>query len=414
MNSFSEDAKPSSFSNNQNKEITVSFNRANSNKIPFPPVGFCRLSRVDQLSKPEIKALASFNFSFYTILLNLYSDNWKDEFKKANTEAKGLKIPMQVILQFGTEIDAELSAFIEICNTIYPFVEEVIILQQSHDSTPNGLLQQVLGSLREGLHHVKIGVGGYRGIDEIAAKQPDLTDADFLTIPFQTGIDPESSHDKQFNTRQQIEFIRKFKAQTSNKDIYVTPMSLNAGLVNLLHDPSSLFSSDKRVLSYLAASGKAISDFKSLIFSGVNAISFYENGGKNEVYTADHSSYNLEKIRSFPFFYLLREVLEMNNGFIIQPENDRQDEIDAFVFSAGGKIKVILINLSSEQKIVKLEGISAHAKIINHDLVSIKNALLPPEAETVEPGIEIIFHQGKASIELMPYGIALIHEYPNN
>ncbi len=391
-------------------EISVTIDRTNSHKIPFPPVGFCRLSRLDQLSKPEITALSKFNFSFYTLLLNLFEEGWKEEFKKANNEAKGLKIPMQVIMQFGTDIESELKDFIELCNSIFPFVEEVIVIQKDHNVTPDGLLHRVLASLREGLHHVKIGVGGFRSLEEICAQKPDLSDADFLTIPFQTGLDPESIARKHLDTKHQIDQVHSLQSAAHPKDIYVTPMSLNAGLSFLAADPSLLFVSESKVVSYLAASGKAISDFKKLVFSGVNSISFYENGGKTEVFTADHSKTNLEKINSIPFFYLLREVLEMNNGFIIEASNSLSSVIDSFVFTASGKVKTMLINLTAEPRKVLLFGISIHSKIINHDASSIKDALLIDDSLTPIPGVDLNFQNGSAVINMQPFGIALIRE----
>ena len=410
MNSVSQGSDHASSGNVHNPDIIISFDKANSHKIPFPPVGFCRLSRLDQLAKAEIEALSLFNFSFYTILINLFEEGWKDEFRKANSEAKGLKIPLQVILHFGFDIETEIKDFIELCNSIFPFVEEVILMQKDHHVTPPGLLHKVLSSLREGLHHVKIGVGGFRSLEEIVQQKPDLTEADFLTIPFQTGIHPETLNDTQFDTKHQIEQVHSLKSISHSVDIYVTPMSLNAGLTYLAADPSVLFVPVNKIVSYLAASGKAISDFKSLIFSGVNSISFYENGGKTEVFTADHSSTSLEKINSIPFFYLLREVLEMNNGFIIKAANSCPSDVDSFVFTAGGKVKVMLINLTQDVQKVVLTGISMHARIINHDSTSIKEALVSTGGKTENTGHEINFLHGNANIELQPYGIALIHE----
>jgi hypothetical protein len=410
MNSSSQGLNSSISGGNKATEISVSFDRTNSHKIPFPPVGFCRLSRNDQMSKAEISSLSKFNFSFYTILLNLYSNSWQDEFRKANSEAKGLKIPMLVILQFGLNIDKEIKDFIELCNSIFPFVEEVIILQKDNKVTPPGLLHKVLPVLREGLHHVNIGIGGYIDLEEILKQKPDLSEADFLSLPFQTGINPDKNSPHQIDSKHQVDLIHSYKTAAHAKDIYVIPMSLNAGLSFLAEDTSQLLEADSRLLHYLAASGRAISDFKTLIFSGANSISFYENGGKAEVFTADHSNINLEKINSIPFFYLLREVLEMNNGFIIQPINKSPELIDAFIFIAGSKIKVMLINLSAEAQAVSLAGISSHAKIIMHDSQFMKEILLQKEEFEENMRQDLSFRHGQAHIELQPYGIALIHE----
>jgi hypothetical protein len=410
MNSHSKGLKSSILGGEKITEVSVAFDRTNSHKIPFPPVGFCRLSRLDQLSKAEIGSLAKLNFSFYTILLKLHTTDWQDEFKKANSEAKGLKVPLQVILQFGQDIDKELKEFIELCHSIFPFVEEVIILQKDNKVTPAGLLHKTLPSVREGLHHVKIGIGSYNDIDEIVNQKPDLTEADFLSLPFQTGIDPESVSDWHIDSDHQIELIHSFKTTYPSKQVYVIPMSLNAGLSFLSEDPAHLFSNDNRLISYLAASGKAISNLKSLIFSGIDAISFYENAGKVEVFTADHSNIKVENINLIPFFYLLQEVLEMNSGFIIQPENSSAALIDAFIFSAGGKIKVMLINLSAEKQVVNLSGLSQNAKIIMYDSQSIKEIHTLSEEFEKHAGKDISFHKNQAKIVMQPFGIALIHE----
>jgi hypothetical protein len=410
MNSYSQEPNSSLSGSTKINEHSVSFDRTNSHKIPFPPVGFCRLSRLDQLSKTEISSLAKLNFSFYTILLNLYSSNWQDEFKKANSEAKGLKIPMQVILQFGQDIDKELKDFIELCNSIFPFVEEVILLQKDFKVTPAGLLHKTLPILREGLHHVKIGIGSYNDLDEIIKQKPDLAEADFLSLPFQSGIDPDSIAYNHTDSAHQIEQIHSLKSASSSKHIYVIPMSLNAGLSFLTEDPAPLIANDKHVLSYLAASGKAISNFKSLIFSGIDSISFYENGGKTEVFSADHSNIKVENINSVPFFYLIREVLEMNSGFIIQAENSAPSLIDAFIFIAGGRIKVMLINLSGENQTISLGGVSHHAKIKMHDSHSIKEVFEHSEEFEKETGQEMSVHNARTSIVMQPFGIALIQE----
>lgn len=393
-----------------NNEIFISFDRAKSHKIPFPQVGFCRLSRMEQLSKEEIRSMAHLNFSFYTILLNLSGFGWQDIFKMANNEAKGLKVPMQVLLQFGSEVENELREFIELCQTVFPFIEEVIILQNNNKVTPPGLLHQILPILREGLHHVKIGIGSYTALDALKEHKPDLTDADFLSLPFQNGISPDSSRETKNETLHQIELIHSLKSAYFPKHIYVIPLSLNSGWFHLSQNGVAFFKNDEQLMPLLDVSGRAISNFKSLIFSGADSISVYENGGRSEVFSANQSEIKFEKITTVPFFYLLNEVLEMNNGFIIQAENNSPSLVDVLILIAGTKIKVMLINLSREKQIISLGGISIHAKIRIVDSESIKEILNQPDESRVMTGKEISYHNAMANIVLPPLGIGLIQE----
>jgi len=410
MNNQSQEFKNSKRGIDKIGEIFISFDKANSYKIPFPPIGFCRLPSLDQLSKTEISSLANLNFSFYTILLNLISPDWQIAFKMANNEAKGLKIPMQVILQFGDDIENALKEFIELCNTIFPFVEEVILIEKENKLNPSNLLNKVLPYLREGLHHVKIGIGAYTELEGILKQKPDLNEADFLSLPFQATISLDSISDLQTKSARQIDLIREFKAAFPSKQIYVVPMSLNSGLAMLSEDSAKLLSNENSLLLYLAASGKPISILKTLIFSGIDSISFYENRGKSELFATDTSNIKVENINSIPFFYCLREILEMNNGFIIQAENSSPSHIDAFIASARGKIKVMLINLTSEEQSISLSGISHHAKIEMFDSKWIKKVLARSNENEIPIGQELSFHDGRTNILVEPFGIALIQE----
>jgi len=365
---------------------------------------------MEQLSKADILSLIKLNFSFYTVLLNLSSINWQDEFRKANSEAKGLKVPMQVILQFGTEVDKELAEFIELCQTVFPFIEEVIILQNGSKVTPSGLLHKTLPFLREGLHHVKIGIGSYSDLEEIVKQKPDLNEADFLSLPFQNGTFLDSSENSRFNIQHQIELIRALKSASSSRHLYVIPNSLNTGLSIFNENPPDFLRNEQLKMSFLDISGKAISNFKSILFAGADSISFYENGGKIDIFSADHSNIKFENLKSIPFFYLLTEVLEMNNGFIIEAENSSSSKIDALILNSAGRIKAILINLSPERQAISLGGISLHSKIKILDVDFIKELFTNSEEIEKSLGLEMRFHNARANIMLQPFCIAVIIE----
>lgn len=385
-------------------QINVIIDKQNSHKIPFPPVGYCRHARLEQLTKPEIAALSQFNFSFYTVLLELSDPLWKDDFKKANNEAKGLKIPMQVILSFSSSVDSELSSFIEICNFIFPFVEEVIILQAEHKITPDGLLQKILPSLREGLHHVKVGIGSLEDINEIVNARPAMNDADFLSVPF---ILTEKDT---VNTLRQLDLVHTLKSGSHGKDIYLNPLNFKAGLKEYSLDPEGSWSTEQQKKDSIYNSGKLISIFKSLVFSGAGAISIYENDEKSPIFKVDYSNVNLEKIASFPEYFMLKQVLEMHNGFIIQTNTSAPGSLDAFVFTAGGKTKVILINLSSAELSVSLSGISAHASYITFDAVTLLPILSQPGLKPEEYSKPVECSHNHADFHIAPYGMVIVHE----
>ena len=308
-------------------ECTLRFDFSTVPGIPFPPTGLCRSNSAPPLQSGDINLLRQVGFSHYTVHLEMYMDGWQEVFRKANSEAKGLKVPMLVELVFGTNVQGELEEFIGLCNSIFPFVDEVLVLQRDHPATPDGLLQKILPVIREGLHHVRLGVGTVSGFHVLAEQPNDLSDVDFIvyTIP----SDPAYLQ----QVAGEIQSARSF---AGGRNVYVKLEQMRSASTDhalLMHDACNFLSRVKVVLE-----------------SGVDSLSLANS-------TDEHGLLRIQEQELHPDYFILTDLLSLKHGFVIPMLNEVPGPLIVLAMKAGASQMIMIANPSHQKVFIKLEGL---------------------------------------------------------
>jgi D-apionolactonase len=383
-------------------------------EIPFPCIGVARSSRPEPLTAIEAGWLRELNFTHYHVSISLGKENWQEDFKKANAEAKALKLPLQVALRLSANEKAELEEFIMLCNDIFPFIEEVMIFKEQEPVTPPGFLEALLPILRDGLHHVKLGVGTREDFVEINRHRPSEPDADFITFSLNPQVHASDPQTLVENIEGQKYIFESLHSFIGDKSIYVGPVRLKPADRDVYHaatdnPPASM---DPRQASLFAA-GWTTGTIKVLAESGATAITLFETVGEQGLLFGDHKSlfpgsFDSEQSRVFPVYYLLREVMSMNHGFVIACNCTQPLKSNALLLSHDNTRKLFIVNHTFEQLTTSVPGITGSytSKIL--DLSSLKDAAGDPAYFSSLAGTEQMAGPEGVSCELGPCAIAIL------
>lgn len=306
-------------------DISVHFSE--NRQIPFPPVGLCRTDTASPIEAVKLDLLKQASFTFYQVKVELFRNEWSERFRMANTEAKKLKIPMQVCLVFGDNADDELETFIELCNSVFPFIDEVIVLRRNCEVTPSGLLPGILSSLREGLHHVKIGVGTLDEFDALEHDPPAMAGAGFLTfsvhgqIPAHRSVSSIMSAALTLAAGQEV-YVCAFSG-AGNEESHANLTQNTAGIIHLIN---------------------------ALIEGGAASLCAGETIGAGGMFDTEESGPSA-------VYFLLREILSMNKGFMLVSEIEPASEAGIIGLKSGSQYKLILVNPTAETMNFHIDGI---------------------------------------------------------
>lgn len=323
-NDFS-DHVASSRVNAEVHDVSVHFSE--NRQIPFPPVGLCRTDTTSPVEASKLDLLKQASFTHYQVKVDLFRNEWPERFRMANTEAKKLKIPMQVCLVFGDHANDELVAFIELCNSVFPFIEEVIVLRKDTEVTPSGLLSGILSSLQEGLHHVKIGVGTLDEFDALEHNPPAMAGAGFLTF---------SVHG-QFPSHRTVSAIMSAAlTMAAGQEVYASAFSAGG--------------SERNQEPIIQNTAQIINLINALIEGGVASLCAGETIGAGGMFDTGESGPSA-------LYFLLREILSMNKGFMLASETEPASAAGIIGLKAGPQCKLILVNPTAGTMNFHIDGI---------------------------------------------------------
>ena len=281
--------------------------------IPFPPAGLCRAVGAASLDPSEISMIRNGGFSHYNVFLALHREGWEDTFRKANSEAKGMKLPMMVELEFGEQWETEMMGFIALCNSIFPFVDEVLVLRKDHPVTPPDMIAQMLPSLREGLHHVKIGTGTTAGVDRLKAAHMADAATDFIAFTLPGIPDNEQISSDILSARDLAAGKQVYAVMEQYRDLSADPNVSMADACNFL------------------------SRLKCILEAGIDSLSIAYASGENGLLAEQG-----RKIH--PDFHILSALTGFRNSFVVPLGLSPDDGVISLALKSGTAWLILLGN----------------------------------------------------------------------
>ncbi|NMC42165.1 MAG: hypothetical protein GYA43_13505 [Bacteroidales bacterium] len=354
-------------------------------EVPFPSVGIAGSSMVQALDDAESILLRAVGFDHYRIDLHLADPAWPEIFTFSNTDARKLKLPLQIALYISQNPGDEVRTFLQKCFDIFPMVDDVIVLSEEAEATSAELFHEVEPLLREGLHHARIGVGTNRHFAALNRFKPYPLQADFLAWPVNPQMHFDDSSVLIKNLQAQVDIMTSASSFAEGRLLYVTPVSLKPQLLGTgIQDSSGndkRFSSvDSRQMSLYAA-GWTLGSFKYLAEHGATAITFFETIGERGIIQGSKPPVHPDAFPAFPgmvfpVYFLLRELLTMKEGKIIKSNVSDPEKISALLCSYGTQHKLFIANHTTETISVILPVKSQSLNITMLDLSSVRQNLI--------------------------------------
>jgi hypothetical protein len=223
-----------------------------SSKKPFPAVGFCKAQK-QKLTAEQVSALGEILFDHYRVELDLSSAGWPDEFRHALEDARKLNTLLELVLIFGTDIDAEVKALMSQLDASSHLVKSILPLEGKSHRTNSDLLQRVYKYVKKDFPEIQIGYGTSNHFADLNRNMPGAFEYDFVSFgltPQAHSTDTISLLENLDNQRDDLDTIRH---HLGNSAVHVSPVTFKARKPTLFAEGSSPADYDARQHTELGA-----------------------------------------------------------------------------------------------------------------------------------------------------------------
>ena len=274
---------------------------------------------------------------------NHHPPGWLEKFKIACSNAKALKLPIQIALHIADV--KEIKIFYSSALELNPVIAQIILLSVGRAATDQRVIDEA-DTLRKYFPGVRIGAGTDYNYRELNCNQFDATKLDFVSY----SIDPQE------HAIDDLTIIEKIATQTdmvqSAREIYGKSKAVHISSLTLKKrfNPAATVSKDRilsagqrsdprQKTSFTAAF--TLGSIKTLAQAEANSITFYQTVGNQGILSSSGEKY--------PVYDVLREILS-EGAEVIHTHSSQPLEADALLLQNGSNLKLILVNFTGATK----------------------------------------------------------------
>ncbi|HOL69895.1 MAG TPA: hypothetical protein PLP04_09585 [Bryobacteraceae bacterium] len=356
------------------ESIVFSYNEAGA--VPLPEIG---LGRGGELREPGVARLRALNLSHLRADLDLTAD-YSAVLAGAVRDARALNLPLELAITFSSEAElAVLAARLRedaprICRWLI-FRNEAVAAAQKHLAAIDANARFVCGS------------DDY--FAELNRNRPDPDAVDGVCFPLSPQVHTFDNDSMVENLPGGAGAARSARLIAGLKPVVVSPVTLKPR-------PHT----DARQGSLFAAAWTTGS-IKYLAEGGASSITYYETTGPKGVMDAQDG-------RVFPLYHVLADAGEFAGGEVLPSQSTRPLAADGVVLREGGRVRILLANMTCGDLRVTVEGIGPQAYVKRLDETNAERAMAAPEAYRNEPGEPVEAPGGRAEFQLAPYAVLRI------
>ncbi|HTE25880.1 hypothetical protein [Flavitalea sp.] len=277
-------------------------------KIPFPKIGYSRITGIKPLTNTEIDGLKNVPFDHYRVELLMPSLQWEEQLQVAISEAEKLNTSLELIAFFSNSAETEINQLVQQLIKYESRINSLLPLHIDHDITPVILIQSLYSRFKEVLPALKIGYGTNSFFAELNRNRPPSADFDFISFGFNPQVHATDTRTiiENLESQQQIlESIRQF----TSKPVHLSPVTFQQ---------RTEAGKDPRLQTYFGAAWTLMS-IKNLSIAG--SITLYQTTGNrgivaNTVTATDNVS---------PLYEVLTQLKEFQPVYVVLNKN--KDEI---------------------------------------------------------------------------------------
>lgn len=356
-----------SLENDDKDQIVITIHPEKTFK--FPLIGIGRSTRQDSITETEIQILKKLRFDHYRVDLFLFRSDWRSNAKLAANEASRLGYPLEYALFFDDAAVFQATEFIEWIRATHSDIALIILFHNTQPSTPDILTDKVAPLLKEAFSGLKIGCGTNANFAQLNRNRPESIHNNYICYSIHPQEHASDNTTLVENLQAQGYTVESAMQFANGKEIWISPVNIqrrfNANIENYEHPSTGVeipIQVDSRLMSLFGACW-TVGSLKYLSEAGVKGVTFFETVGERGIIQGDLPSRWPEEFKStkgmiFPIYFIFKYLLKNKSLKVIKSECSHPLKVDSLILSDGKQVKLILINCTSFQKQVNIDGCS--------------------------------------------------------
>jgi hypothetical protein len=291
--------------------------------VSLPLIGFSHLGRATRLDEEDAVRLTKLRPRHLRVELNANEAGFLEDLIVAADDARRLNASMQVVLDFASGDESEVTRVLTVLQPHTARVAEWVVLQNRGVASPH-LSQLVRRTLAQHVSLPRIGLGSNDNFTELNRDRPAIGAADFLTYAVNPQAHAFDNATIVENLVGQAETVRTAKEFAGETSLHVGPITLKRrmptrSLVESVAASAEMpMDADARQVSPFLA-GWTLGSIAALSQEGVHAATYFELTGCRGVAGAPSQAhlpapFGPSATAVFPVYHVFADIAELEGG----------------------------------------------------------------------------------------------------
>lgn len=386
----------------------------------LPLLGLGMASHGGTLSDRERSRLQALHLDHLRADLRLAQPGHAADLRRATVVAAALNVPLHLALFVTPETaDQELAALRLLLDTVRTQVSTFLIYPAREIFRGGTPVASVVAAARRHLKewsHTRCAAGTNADYIFMARSVPPLDQIDALTFaihPQEHAFDNASLVE---TLAAQAVVVASARRLGSGLPVMVSPVTLkrrfnpHAAAPEPLTPPGLLPPPvDPRQMSLFAA-GWTAGSLKYLAAAGAASVTYYETTGWRGVMETEAGSpaapFQALAGAVFPLYHVLADAGEFAGGEVLVGRSSDPLVVDGLALRVDGRLRVLIANLSAEQRLVSVRGLPSTIWLRMLDGSNAEDAMWTADAYRAHPGVVQEIRADSLSLVLAPYALA--------
>jgi D-apionolactonase len=380
---------------------------------PRPPIGFSLPREVDGHSEAEIELLRLARPGHLRVDLNLAGDGWVGRLAGARSTAGALGCPLEIAAFARSE--AHIGGLLEELTGLT--VARLLLFGVGEELSDPALT----GYARKRARTLGLGLPVIGGTDlwfaELNRDRPDVTAMDGLVYSITPQVHTFDEESIAQSLEAQPDTVRTGISFAGGLPLHVSPVTLrprdaiDVEPVKPNGGEALPFAVDPRQSSLFAAAW-TVGSVAALAEPGAATLTYYETVGSRGIIPGDRplpaSFVGPPPGGAFAMFHVFADILEMgDDATLVRCRSGRPSEVATLALSDGGRLRVLVANLTATPVGVRVAGIPAGSVSVRMlDETSANQALADPRSFRSGADPEVACGEDGARVDLAPFALA--------
>jgi len=323
----------------------------------------------EMLTPNEAEILRKLHIGHLRVELLMFEEGWRTKAARATAESKLLECPVEFVIFVDENAINQIVKFIDFAEEEHPETSLITILHKTEQSTPDWLTDAVVQLLKQGLPEVRTSIGTNANFAQLNRSRPQTARCELLSYSIHPQEHASDNLTLTENLQAQTSTVDSAKAFAGKRGIWVSPVTIqrrfnaSAGNFESEYDGDGIpMQIDPRIMSLFGACWTAGS-LKHLLGSGVSGVTYFETAGERGIIQGEGNPQWPEFFPSFPgmvfpVYHIFRYILNYKDHRILKSESSAPLQAEILSLISGEDTKLILINYTSGNLQVRIEGCS--------------------------------------------------------